>query len=586
MSVDIVKRVFGEEPIDSIKPNPPYVEHIYEWSELKKWNIDVRKLPPDSVIQNKPPNFFELFKWQIIGGISLLVIQSILVFFLLINIRKRKSAERELRGYQRELEKKVEERTAELKAARDQAEAANRAKSIFPANMSHELRTPLNAILGFGRNLARAQDLKPEHRNEVNTITRSGDHLLEMIDEILSLSRIEAGRVELQQVPFDLVSNLKDIAQMITVRAEAKGLRFDLELDALLPQFVLGDVGKIRQVLINLLGNAVKFTQQGYVYLRATTTPMNSDSEFVPLHLAIEDSGAGIPEEQLDTIFDSFVRGSHNGNAAQGTGLGLAISRSLVDAMNGRIDVTSTPGKGSLFTVTIPLEKTEEFAPDHDLTHEPQVVGLKPGETPKRILVADDSADNRALLTMMLERVGFTVREVVNGETAVEAFNSWRPQLICMNMRMPTMDGYAATKTIRALPGGDKVKILAVTASVFEEQRDEILGAGCDELVCKPIRESEIFDAIRRHLGVEYRYADTVTPHPADAGELTGEMLAELPPELTAELHQAALELDKRAMAELIERVAAHAPDTAKGLQRLVDDFQFRRIRDLLGDVI
>jgi CheY-like chemotaxis protein/anti-sigma regulatory factor (Ser/Thr protein kinase) len=405
-----------------------------------------------------------------------------------------------------------------------------------------------------------------------------------MIDEILSLSRIEAGRVELQQAPFDLVRTLEDIGQMITSPAQAKGLRFDLELDAALPRVMRGDVGKIRQVLINLLGNAVKFTEQGYVCLRACTKPMDNDSARVLLQLAVEDSGVGIAEEQLPTIFDSFMHGDHTGDAAQGTGLGLAICRSLVDVMEGRIDVTSKPGKGSLFTVTVPLDLEEASTLVHEDTRETQVVGLKPGQTPKRILVADDNADNRALLSSMLERVGFEVREVENGETAIEAFNSWRPHLICMDMRMPVMDGYAATKTIRELPGGEQVKIIAVTASVFDEQRDKILGAGCDELVCKPIREDEIFYAIGRQLGVEYRYADTVQPHVPEAGpELTGKMLSELPPELLAELRHATLELNRAAMALLIERIEAHAPDTAKGLQRLVDNFQFGRIRDLLG---
>ena len=200
-----------------------------------------------------------------------------------------------------------------------------------------------------------------------------------------------------------------------------------------------------------------------------------------------------------------------------------------------------------------------------------------------RILVADDNEDNRALLTMMLERVGFTVREADNGETAIEAFNSRHPHLICMDMRMAVMDGYAATKAIRQLEGGKEVKVLAVTASVFEEQRDEILSAGCDDLICKPVRENEIFDAIGRLLGVQYEYADVEQPAVPDSGiELTQEMLSQLPPELLAELRRATLVLDRAVMAVLIERIEAHAPETAKGLQRLVDGFQFEQIRDLL----
>jgi len=583
MSLDIVKRVFQGEPIDSITPEPPYVEYIYQWEELKKWGIDLEKLPPESVIQNRTYTFFEVFKWRIVGGIVLLIIESLLILFLLINIKKRKDAEHELRTYQLELEKKVEERTVSLKTARDEAESANQAKSKFLANMSHELRTPLNAILGFGRNLARAKDLAPERHNEVDIIRRSGDHLLQMIDEILSLARIEAGRVDLQWTPFDPVRSLEDIVEMIRVRAQAKGLRFDLEVDNTLPRVIRGDVGKIRQVLINLLGNAVKFTEQGYVCLRACTKPMDNDPARVLLQLAVEDSGVGIAEEQLPTIFDSFMQGDHTGDVAQGTGLGLTICRSLVDVMEGRIDVTSKPGKGSLFTVTVPLDLEEASTLVHEDTRETQVVGLKPGQTPKRILVADDNADNRALLSSMLERVGFEVREVENGETAIEAFNSWRPHLICMDMRMPVMDGYTATKAICKLAGGDQVKILAVTASVFKEQRDNILDAGCDDLVCKPVRESEIFDAIARLLKVEYLYNDATEDQASgEALELTKEILSELPTELLDELRHAALVLDRVAMAALIQRTRNHAPETAKGLQQIVDDFQFEKLQRLL----
>jgi signal transduction histidine kinase/DNA-binding NarL/FixJ family response regulator len=586
MSVDILKRVFEGESIDSIQPESPYVEYIYQWDELKKWGVDLKEIPLGSVIQNQPPNIFELFKWQIIGGVSLLVIQFFLTFFLLLNIRKRKVAEEDLRSYQLGLEKKVEERTAEMREAKEQAELANQAKSIFLANMSHELRTPLNAILGFGRNLARAEDLSAKQRSEVDIITRSGDHLLKMIDEILSLSRIEAGRVELQENHFDLVHALEGVSQMFSVRAEAKGLRFDLDLNPSLTRMIQGDEGKLRQVLINLLSNAVKFTEQGYVSLHASTELSAAEPARLMLQLSVKDSGPGIPKDQFDDIFESFVQGSHTEEQLQGTGLGLAICRSLVDVMNGQVELTSKPGEGSQFIVTVPVQAAQDTTLAVDSIDKQQVVGLMPGQSSKRILIADDNADNRTLLTMMLEPVGFTVKEVSNGELALETFQSWHPDLICMDMRMPVLDGYAATRKIRELPEGNVVKIIAVTASVFDEQRHEILGAGCDELVGKPVQENVLFDAIGRQLGVEYRYADTLQPDEAETvPELTGQMLSDLPHELITELRNATLVLDRAAMPALIERIEDHAPDIGKALQRLVADFQYEKIQRLFGDM-
>jgi two-component system sensor histidine kinase/response regulator len=268
----------------------------------------------------------------------------------------------------------------------------------------------------------------------------------------------------------------------------------------------------------------------------------------------------------------------------QGTGLGLAICRSLVDVMNGQIEVTSKPGEGSQFTVTIPVQETQDTTLAVDSIAE-QVVGLMPGQSSKRILIVDDNADNRTLLTTMLEQVGFTVKEVSNGELALEAFQSWHPDLICMDMRMSVLDGYAATRKIRELDQGNVVKIIAVTASVFDEQRPDILGAGCDDLVFKPVRESDLFKAISKQLGVSYQYATTKKPHERDSDViLTSDMLFELPSELIAGLRRAALVQDRPALTELIERIKSLAPETAEGLWMLVDGFQLGRIKELLGD--
>jgi len=487
----------------------------------------------------------------------------------------------------------VQKRTQELEVAnkaalqaRDAAETANRAKSTFLANMSHELRTPLHAILGFSRLLTRDSDQTSEQRERLNIINRSGEHLLGMVDDILSLSRIEAGRLELKRETFDVTQMFQDVGQMIESRAESKGLRFTRELDPALPPYVQGDAGKLRQVLINLLGNAVKFTETGDVWLRARSQPMAHDPDMVMLQFEVQDSGPGIPQDRLDDVFESFVRIDHAQNMERGTGLGMAISKSLVDMMNGEITIDSEPGRGSLFKVKIPLQMVEAGAAIPGKAPIAEVIGLQADQLDWRILVVDDNLENRILLTALLSNIGCKVKEANNGEEAIKIFQDWHPHFIWMDMRMPVMDGFEATRNLRTLPGGDTVKIVAATASVLEERYNEILACGCDEVVRKPFKDHDIYDSMSRHLGVEYIYQDSgAEAAHKQSINLTPEMLAGLPGELLQELREATLALNKEAALEVIVRVADLAPEVAAGLREFVSNYQMAELLDLLEEV-
>jgi CheY-like chemotaxis protein/anti-sigma regulatory factor (Ser/Thr protein kinase) len=348
---------------------------------------------------------------------------------------------------------------------------------------------------------------------------------------------------------------------------------------------VQGDAGKLRQILINLLGNAVKFTETGDVWLRARSQPIADDPDMVMLQLEVQDTGPGIPHDKLDEVFDTFVQFDHGQNTERGTGLGLAISKSLVDMMNGEIAIDSEPGRGSLFKVKIPLQMVEAEAAIPGEAPAAEVIGLQADQPDWRILVVDDNLENRVLLTTLLTNIGCTVKEANNGEEAIKIFHEWHPHFIWMDMRMPVMDGFAATRKIRTLPGGDAVKIVAATASVLEERYNEILACGCDEVVRKPFQDHEIFESMTRQLDIKYLYKDRGAKASQKPGiNLTAEMLAGLPPELLQDLDETTLVLKMEAILEVIERIAAHAPDTAENLRALVQNFQIDRIREVLEE--
>ena len=488
-----------------------------------------------------------------------------------------KHIEEELRKYKDHLEEEVQTRTADLVLARNAAEAANRAKSVFLANMSHELRTPLNAILGFSAMMRKAASLTQEQRDNLDIINRSGEYLLTLINDVLEMAKIESGRVQLENAPLDLGALVRDVTDMMHVRAGEKGLQLLVDQSSEFPRYIRGDEARLRQVLINLVGNAVKFTTEGGVTVRFGMKPNGIQKRLL---IEVEDTGPGIRPEDQQRIFEPFEQVGLTA-AQQGTGLGLTITRQFVELMGGTVSLESTPGKGALFRVELPVDmvmSAEIVKPEGMVKGE--VVGLVPGQADYRILIVEDQRENQLLLRQLMENIGLQVQVAENGAQAIEKFIGWQPQLIWMDRRMPVMDGLAATRHIRALPGGQAVKIVAVTASAFTEQRDEMLQAGMDDFVRKPYRFSEIYEALGNQLGLQYVYAETA-PASADA-TLDAGLLRVLPTALQDELRAALQSLEDERIVAVIGQVAEYDRVLHKTLLRLVENFEYPVILNAL----
>ena len=473
-----------------------------------------------------------------------------------------------------ELEARVAIRTSQLEAAQKAAETANRAKSTFLANMSHELRTPLNAILGFAQILESELSEQPDQQMKLKTIMNSGEHLLRLINEILDLSKIEAGQMALGNTNFDIYSMLEILEEMLGVQAEEKGLQMLFEFAPDVPRYVRADENKLRQVLINLLGNAIKFTNDGGVALRVgyqeTDTPQ--------LLFEIQDTGIGIPASALDGLFDPFVQVEGGQYLQEGTGLGLPISQKFVQMMGGDITVTSEVNKGSLFAFSIQAELAESA--DERIVDNPlRAIGLAPDQPPYRILIVEDRAENRMVLSAVLEPMGFEVREAINGQEAIEICRSWEPHLVFMDMQMPVMDGYEATKRLRTTKKGQAMVIIALTASAFEYSRQLALDAGCDDFVSKPFRTGVISEKISQHLGARFIYEERATASPSN--ELESDALAGLPQQWLHQLHRAAIELDPTEALRLIDQLRQQDEALASQLADLVDNYRFDTLQNL-----
>lgn len=468
---------------------------------------------------------------------------------------------------------------------------ASRAKSVFLANMSHELRTPLNAILGFVQLMERDKKVTTDQRSNLGVIMRSGEHLLALINDVLSLSKIEAGRESLDVSAFNLVQLLRGLEEMFRLRAESKGLELRFTVDASVPTSVLGDVSKLRQILINLLGNAVKFTERGCVLLAATW----HDGRAV---FVVSDTGYGMTEAETKKLFRAFVQTESGARMHEGTGLGLVISRDFAMLMDGDIAVESQIGLGSTFRVEVALPATDSI--EH--TAGPRrVIALDPESPVLRVLVVDDIAENRTLLERLLTMVGLFVSTASNGREAVEVWERDHPDIVLMDVRMPVMDGIAATREIRqreardaASSGGPdrqtdrpaRTPIIALTASAFDHDRDRILGAGCDDYIPKPFRESVIFEKLAEHTMVRFVHegdGDEELPEavPPRARATPG-AIAALPRTLLDALESAVTIGDASAALDTIDDVRQSDAELADALVDLVRNYRFDEILDLL----
>ncbi len=499
------------------------------------------------------------------------------VFAAARDITERKRAEEELRRYKDHLEEEVQQRTADLVLARNAAEAANRAKSVFLASMSHELRTPLNSILGFSSLMRKDAALSGSQRETLDIIARSGEHLLTLINDVLEMAKIEAGRIEMENEPLDLGNLVRDVIDMMQVRAREKGLRLLIDQSSEFPRFIRGDEARLRQVIINLVGNAVKFTDQGGVTLRLG---VKSNAQ-MHLLVEVEDSGIGIREEDQKMLFQPFVQFGESA-IQKGTGLGLSITKQYVELMGGKIGFESAFGKGSVFRVELPVENILESEIDSRRREETrEIAGLAPDSPRFSILIVEDQKENQLLLFQLMKRIGLDTLIAENGKEAVEIFDKWHPDLIWMDRRMPVMDGIEATRKIREMPGGGKVKIVAVTASAFREQREELLSAGMDDFVRKPYRFNEIYDCLKRQLGVEYVYEGGE----AEEREATLEkgMLSVLPDDLRVELKGALESLESGRIESALGKVSSIDPQLFRVLARLVENYNYPAILQEIG---
>ncbi|MDD5249782.1 MAG: response regulator [Rhodocyclaceae bacterium] len=576
---DAFCRIFGYERAEVIGKNPRIVKSgrhgVDEYREFWRQLTSAGHWRGELWNRRKTGEVFpEEISIQALRGPDGKILRYISIFS---DITERKRNDEELRKHREHLEDLVRQRTEELTVARDQADAANRSKSAFLANMSHELRTPLNAVIGFSQLMDKDPSLSATQRRNLEIINSSGNHLLTLINDVLELSKIESGKMQLEVDEVGLAELLHQVVDMMRVRSEQAGL--SLQLDAPdLPAVVVLDAVKLRQVLLNLLSNAVKFTLDGGIAVKVGAQAAGAGT--VRLAFAVDDTGIGIAPEDMQRIFRPFEQA---GTISQlrGTGLGLTISRQYVQMMGGELSVQSTLGAGSSFrfSITVPLG----CAPAAKRCHG-RVTGLQPAQQGRRILIVDDLAETRLLLRALLEPLGFVLAEAADGAQAVAAVAAFRPQLILMDWRMPRVDGLEATQRIRARGDITQPRIVMLTANALDESRQQALATGADDFLRKPYEEAELYAMLEKHLQVRFEYeaergrAAAAAPEALRADDLAGLAAAQ-----RENLVAAVRSLNHERIEAALVDIEQQHPALAARLRELSEAMHYRPLWHALG---